>query len=287
MISFIMKGYPIMKTRVEKYFDDGDNAPRRTQKNNELYEEIKHSDISGFNSFSNAKVIGDQNSQIDVDKIKEILEKNYQEPPKRRVLTIEDDESTETELEATKEYDINAILDKARLEKEIDYENERLKKIRDTQYDILKSLEVDKENTTKSSTEKTKEELMELINTININEQMTKEIKSEETKGLDPLDLLSDLKGDENTIVAGAKELDEERKKIEESENNKQKESEIDKSFYTNSMSFNKKDFDDSFLDDENHFSSIIIKILIFLIFIAIIAGIVIFVNDFLNLGLF
>ena len=52
-------------------------------------------------------------------------------------------------------------------------------------------------------------------------------------------------------------------------------------------MSFNKKDFDDSFLDDENHFSSIIIKILIFLIFIAIIAGIVIFVNDFLNLGLF
>ena len=30
-----------MKTRVEKYFDDGDNAPKRTKKNNELYEAIE------------------------------------------------------------------------------------------------------------------------------------------------------------------------------------------------------------------------------------------------------
>ena len=38
--------------------------------------------------------------------------------------------------------DINSILEAARQEKEVDYEEERLKKVRDTQYDILKNLEL-------------------------------------------------------------------------------------------------------------------------------------------------
>ena len=130
-----------MRTRLDKYLNETDDAPKRTKKNNELYEEIKHSEISNLHIGSNAKVIGDNKSQIDIDKLKDILEKNYQEQPKRRSVKFELPEEEEVELEKTREYDINAILEKARAEKEVDYEEERLKKIRDTQYDILKNLE--------------------------------------------------------------------------------------------------------------------------------------------------
>ena len=295
MILFIMKGYHSMKTRVDKYFSDIEEAPKRVSKNNELYESIKSSEISNFDVGTNARVIGENDSQMNVDKIKEILEKNYAEPPKRRVIK-DYEEPEEIELEKTKEYDINAILEKARAEKEIDYENERLKKIRDTQYDILKNLDLNDDKSLKSSTEKTKEELLDLINTINLNEQQTKQIKESltETKGLDPLDLLSDLKGDENTVVAGASELQDEILKAKNSESDKTKkeikealDETLDKSFYTNSMSFDKKDFDESFFDDAGGASSVIVKILIFIVFIAIVAGIVIFLNEFLNLGWF
>ena len=89
MVSFSMKGYQNMRTRLDKYLSDTDDAPKRTRKNNELYEEIKHTEISDFTIGSNAKVIGENKSQIDIDKLKDILEKNYQEQPKRRSVKFE------------------------------------------------------------------------------------------------------------------------------------------------------------------------------------------------------
>ena len=307
MVSFIMKGYQNMRTRLDKYMNDTDDAPKRTRKNNELYEEIKHSEISNFNIGSNAKVIGENKNQIDIDKLKDILEKNYQEQPKRRSVKFELPEEEEVELEKTREYDINAILEKARAEKEVDYEEERLKKIRDTQYDILKNLEVDSETEAKAANEKTKEELLDLINTITLNEKQKRAIDEEipeeemdkdddeDTGELDPLDILSDLRGDENTVVAGAKEFTEQIEEEEEALSKKEKaekeikealDEDVDDSFYTNSMSFSKKDFD-SFDDDESGVGSVIVKILIVIVFIAIIVGVVIFLNEFLNLGWF
>ena len=52
-------------------------------------------------------------------------------------------------------------------------------------------------------------------------------------------------------------------------------------------MSFNKNDFADFSDLEESKASRILIKILIVIVFLAIIAGIVIFLNDFLNLGWF
>ena len=79
-----------MKTRINKYYDDTPNIPpRRIKKNNELYEEIKKSELENFDIGSNAKVIGENDSQIDIDKLKDILEKNYQEVPKRRSLKLD------------------------------------------------------------------------------------------------------------------------------------------------------------------------------------------------------
>ena len=296
-----------MKTRINKYYDDTPSfAPRRTAKNNELYEEIKKSEIENFDIGSNAKVIGNNEAQIDINKLKDILEKNYQEVPKRRSLKLDIPEEEEIEMEKTKEYDINAILEKAREEKEVDYQRERLKKVRDTQYDILKNLEVEqKEPKSKAADERTKEELLDLIQTINLNETQNKTIKAlaEEEKEeeieldedtdteLDPLDILNDLRGDENTVVAGAKEFENELKEAQEKKEKEEiaeaLDEDVDDSFYTSSMSFNKNDFADFSDLEESKASRILIKILIVIVFLAIIAGIVIFLNDFLNLGWF
>ena len=296
-----------MKTRINKYYDDTPSfAPRRTAKNNELYEEIKKSEIENFDIGSNAKVIGNNEAQIDINKLKDILEKNYQEVPKRRSLKLDIPEEEEIEMEKTKEYDINAILEKAREEKEVDYQRERLKKVRDTQYDILKNLEVEQEEPkSKAADERTKEELLDLIQTINLNETQNKTIKAlaEEEKEeeieldedtdteLDPLDILNDLRGDENTVVAGAKEFETELKEAQEKKEKEEiaeaLDEDVDDSFYTSSMSFNKNDFADFSDLEESKASRILIKILIVIVFLAIIAGIVIFLNDFLNLGWF
>ncbi len=290
-----------MMTRVDRSFDEPtDFIPKRVAKNRNLYDEMKNTDLDNFDIASNAKVIGDNNSQIDIDKIKEILEKNYQ-APQRRSLKMDIPEDEEYVMEKTREYDINSILEAARQEKEVDYEEERLKKVRDTQYDILKNLEL--EASEKETTKKNKEELLELINTINLNEVQNKakermeeedsEEEETETEELNPLNILSDLKGDENTVVAGAKEFNEEMASLEEEKAKKEKEEiseaideDVDESFYTNSMSFSKKDFAD-FDDIDEGGSGIFAKILIIFLVLAIIAGIVLFLNEFLNLGLF
>lgn len=290
-----------MMTRVDRSFDEPtDFIPKRVAKNRNLYDEMKNTDLDNFDIASNAKVIGDNNSQIDIDKIKEILEKNYQ-APQRRSLKMDIPEDEEYVMEKTREYDINSILEAARQEKEVDYEEERLKKVRDTQYDILKNLEL--EASEKETTKKNKEELLELINTINLNEVQNKakermeeealEEEETETEELNPLNILSDLKGDENTVVAGAKEFNEEMASLEEEKAKKEKEEiseaidvDVDESFYTNSMSFSKKDFAD-FDDIDEGGSGIFVKILIVFLVLAIIAGIVLFLNEFLNLGLF
>lgn len=295
----------MMRTRLEK-FNQEEIKPikSRTSKNTQLYEEIKNSELNEFNIGTNAKVIGESDSQINIDKIKEILEKNYQDPPKRRSLKFDVPEQDEIEIEKTREYDINAILEKAREEKEIDYSKERLKKVRDTQFDILKSLELDNEENQKASQESAKEELLELINTINMNEKQKKEIQenlNEESTQLDPLDLFTDLRGNENTVVAGAKEFAPEEtspsplinEEIKETKESSEKEEikdaldeELDDSFYTNSMTFKKNDFA-SLEDNESGAINIIVRILIILVFLAIIAGVVLFLNEFLNLGWF
>ena len=286
-----------MKTRMDRV--SFDNMPRsRQQKNEELYQSIKNSEIKDFDSTSNIKIIGESNGGIDVNKLRDILEKNYQEPTKTRRIKYEDisndDQEKEVELEKTRDFDINTILEQAREEKVDDYEKDRLKKIRDTQFDILKSLELDKEENSKVAKEETKEELLDLINTININEKKKElEAINNETDKMDPLDILTELKGD-GTIVAGAALLKDDIKEVtkdedenieeEVKENDKsKKDDEFDNSFYTNSMSFSKKDF--ASFDDSK--SSVVIKILVVLIFIAIAVGIVIFLNNFLELGWF
>ena len=277
----------------------------RSKKNEDLYQEINHEEYGDINLTSNAHVIGDNDKNVDIEKLKALLEKNYREEPhksrvfmkQQELLEKDKEEDVKEEKEETKEYNINAIIAKAKKEKNVDYERERLKKVRDTQYDILKGLKLDKEEDEEedelpSKVTSNKKDLMNLINTIT---------EKELTREVDPLDILTDLKGSENTVVLDGikeeinkKELEESGKvkpKAKEVEPVKTKEEikkEIDKTFFTNSVSFSKSDFDDfNDLKENVETNKVLIKVVFIILVIALIVGILFFANAFFHLNWF
>ena len=151
-----------MKTRMQKYYDDNGNTLLRQHKNEDLYENLNSYDVEDYKLETNVTVLENDVKNIDVERIKKILDTKYNQTPKRRSIVIEENnEEPDINLDETREYDINAILERARSEKEDDYESERLKKLRDTQYDILNSLELDVKEETEENVEK--DENSELI----------------------------------------------------------------------------------------------------------------------------
>ena len=280
-------------SRLDKYSDD--KKMSRVTRNEELYKEIKDSELDGYNIRSNATVIGNQEPEIDIEKIKKILDTKYNEAPKRKSIRVEPkhEENSIIDDVPTKEYDLNIILEKAKDEKPETYEEARAKKLRNTQYDILNNLNIGdndedysvENNVEKPEINKAEEDLMELINTITINEAKVKEeaIKNEKDE-VDPLNILEDLKGSGNTAVYDKIE-DIPTPKVEEDqkEESKAPENTLDDSFYTKSL-FKKKDFEDGsqdFLDDNK--MGIGVKILIVLVIIIFAAGLFLFLKSFLN----
>ena len=85
-------------------------------------------------------------TSVNNDRIKELVklkDKKYRDDlPKKPLLETIEEEEIEEKLADTKEFDINAILEKAKSTQNVDYEKERLKKVHDTQYDILKNLNI-------------------------------------------------------------------------------------------------------------------------------------------------
>ena len=276
-------------SRLDKYSDD--KKMSRVTRNEELYKEIKDSELDGYNIRSNATVIGNQEPEIDIEKIKKILDTKYNEAPKRKSIRVEPkhEENSIIDDVPTKEYDLNIILEKAKDEKPETYEEARAKKLRNTQYDILNNLNIGdndedysvENNIEKPEINKAEEDLMELINTITINEAKVKEeaIKNEKDE-VDPLNILEDLKGSGDTAVYDKIE-DIPTPKVEEDkkEESKAPENALDDSFYTKSL-FKKKDFEDGsqdFLDDNK--MGIGVKILIVLVIIIFAAGLFLFLK--------
>lgn len=229
------------QSRMQKYYDKNididtevTTTSSRSQKNQNLYKEVSNLDLKEFDLNSNVSVIGENTDNISLDEIKDILSEKYRENPRNRSFgDTEEIELPKINLDETREYDINAILEKAKDSKESNYEEDRLKKVRSTQYDILKTLDimnneeeveeedldnVEKPTDRRPAPNKEKEEakLQDLINTITAKELIENESDLEVTGEMDPLDILSDLRGeDENTKVMGAlvQELIEESKK--------------------------------------------------------------------------
>lgn len=279
-----------MSSRVDKYYDDNVNTSySRMQRNSNLYKEIGKTDLDNYEVRSNATVIGDNSKgSIDVEKIKSILDTHYKDAPRRKSIQIVET-STLTEIEnpvhETKEYDINVIIDKAKENKEEDYNIQRAKKLHNTQYDILSNLDINlkdyvedyEEPESKSTSNPAK--LQELINTITLNEKDIKAKKEiiESGEG-DPLDIFEDLKGSDNTAV-----LDGLQEKTEElvSEIEKTRTTSFDKEFFTKTNAFKKDDFE-SFEEDVEGKTSWLVKLIIFLLFVVLIGGILILVKQFI-----
>ena len=274
-----------MATRMQKYYENGQNLHSRTERNKELYKEIAKSEIDKFELTSNATVLSDAKNNIDIEKIKKILDTKYNEVPKRRSIRLEkEEEKKPIVFEDTKEYDINAVLEKAKEEKEINYEKDRLKKLRDTQYNILSNLDLNKNSKEEPDSQ---DDLMELINTIT-----AKELENKKKKDLDPLDILTDLKGDGEVTSPIEKDFVEEPINDtitkEDAELVMKTVSDVDKSFFTSTNGFTDSDFDDfNDLKAEVNSHKVIIIVVAVVLMLLVIAAIVIGLNYFLDLGLF
>ena len=269
----MLKDRGVMKTRMEKYYDEeNNNIALRQQKNEKLYENINDYEVDDYKLETNATVLDNNAKNIDVEQIKKILDTKYNKQPKRRSIIVEEDEYQEpnVSLDETREYDINAILERARSEKEVDYEKERLKKIRDTQFDILNSLDIDSEEKEEVKTEN--DELLDLINTIT-----AKDLKgSDDTVVVDGIHESESI-GETSPIMS-----------LEEAEKIKPTIMENKTQDLTSTLQFTQSDFDDfNDLKKEVKSSRALIYIIIVIVSLILIAGIIIFLNNFLNLSLF
>ena len=147
----------------------------------------------------------------------------------------------------------------------------------------------------KSHREKEEKRLRELIDTITAKEL----INEEAAKELDPLDLLSDLRGDDDStkVLGTVSEIDETPKKketsIKESENievtkKDDKKLNTDTLTQTGTLTFTQSDFDDfNDLKEDMRFTKILIKVLIAIIVIVFIIGCIILANKIFHLGFF
>ena len=156
-----------MNTRMNKYHNGEENLEsKRTVRNRELYRTYEVDNYNKFDVNSNISVLKDNAHNIDIDQIKEILDKRYSDnAPKRKSINIDIEPVPYKDVkEDTKEYDLNSILLKAKKEKDIDYEVERLNKA----YSGKELVDKINNKYSEKEEEKTKEEqeLESLINTI-------------------------------------------------------------------------------------------------------------------------
>lgn len=247
-----------MSMRMDKYKEDiNEPIVKRTDRNRSLYVNNNNSDYNKFDVNSNISVLKENAHNININQIKEILDKRYGDNvPKRRSISIEMPEKEEKEVkEDTKEYDLRNILSKVKQEQDIDYEVERLNRAY-TGHDL-----VEKINSKYSFKEENVEEEKELESLINT-------ITALELKNQKDAELLN-LQDDDQFLSSDEQE----------NENSE---------FYTGELRVTEEDFDD-FKDMQKDIksNSILIKVLVFIFILLIIAIALVVLNNLLDLGLF
>lgn len=291
-----------MNTRFDEYTTENDLETQnlsRYKRNASLYKRMKEEELDNFDVESNTQVLENSSNVIDIEKLRDMLDKKYREPKKKVNLDIDSDtvERKRVNLDETREYNVNDFISKAYAEDDTDYEIERLKKLRNTNIDILNDLDIETEEKSgyAYADEKSDEsrKLRELIDTINLKEQLNADN--------DPLDILTDLKGDDDTTkVLGAKETinEEDTKEApdikglnklisnEDKEDNSDDE-DNDEEDLTDSNIFEESDFDDFKDLQDGAKTKIFVKLLIFIVVLAILVGLVFLINREFGLGLF
>lgn len=216
-----------MSSRMEKYYRSNTRNNDRTSKNQDLYKEIyaekKYTNVEGIITSSSP-------NEIDINKIRELLKSQEKSNSIVKEARVTPNLDYDDPLDEEKNYDIKEILDKARDER--DDKNPDYRSLKNTEYNILKGIKLDNE---KLDFQSEAEELKELINTITSTSLLNK-LGDRELS----LELLNDLRS--NTMIGDSKSIRsiiDQEKKIEKEENE-----EIDKSFYTSSLNFKNKDFE-------------------------------------------
>ena len=239
-----------MESRMEKYYRDDLSTFERTKKNEKLYKDVS-SQISDLDNLP----IPDNANEIDVNGLKDII-------------------SSRDEYRKAKELGRTFVSNKPRMEEEIKIRDKNENKI----YDINVLLENAKNEINRSATvsndKKINVNFLNGLEDANIPDSDDAiEIASFETPKKEhsntdslPLDILVDLKGNDNTVVTDPIVKDEVTmiEKIKEGE-----------TFYSGSFNFTKKDFadeDDDFLVEKNHTG---LKVFFLIIGLILLAGVI------------
>ena len=204
-----------MSSRMDKYGNQEQVRESRTSRNKNIYNEIGEEDYDKLNLTNNISVIKTDADDLDIDTIKTILNEKYQV---RENKSVERREDIDTEVnferngqdENTKEYDLKKVLETAHKNKTPNYDHERFEKLRETQYDILSSLNINRKEEPQPEESLSEEEanLMNLIKTVNLNAEKSKAIIEAQELSNSSDDLLGDLMGNEKTEVLEPVELD-------------------------------------------------------------------------------
>lgn len=231
-----------MKTRMEKYIKDNDITPKREQKNTFLYDEIYEEKKEPT---SNVTLLDNVN-EIDINKIKEMIKsretykrsKEYNDIIGEKTETRESTNYIYKEPDA-KDYDINELIKKKK--DGIENDEEKIRKISSTQYDILKGLSLKESDSDFFAQEKELSTIMKKL-----------EAKNNEDK---TLDLFRELKGNEDEDLTPEVIS----KKVE---------------VKSNTFEFEREDFEDLNIPKKKELSFTIKIILIFILSIAVVIGI-------------
>lgn len=215
-----------MTSRMEKYYKTRDSK-RRIVRNEDLYQTIyedeTYSNIEGVVATPNA-------NEINIEKIKELItsHENKKRQPRQLVRkSVDFEPEIAVSDEEEKNYDIRDVLVKAKDSREENKDEYR--SLKNTEYNILKNIKIDKED------KEQEEELKELINTIT-NTSMLNKLGDKELS----LDLLDELKSD--TMIGEPSAIKSLLKETKEQNNANTRE--MDTSFFTSSLNFKDKDFE-------------------------------------------
>ena len=251
-----------MNSRMEKYYNDDTQEYSRSKRNSNLYKEV----YGSYSSFEHLPV-SDNVSEIDAEKLKEIVT-SREEYHRSKNTQIKQQEPIKR-YEENKVYDINELIEKARKSKPRVVEE---KKEHIESYNFLKTLE---------SNELLKSQIKEVVKeTPEIKEENIITNNIEKTNTLS-LEILSDLKPSEDTVVMEAVSNGKTTNSDIPIEQSIMKEEE-EKPFYSGSYKFSKKDFFDDEYKESKKGSSFAKALLIIIVLSICITGIY-FLIDFLG----
>ena len=240
-----------LKTRLSKYEDNSNLS--RVDRNQNLYDDMYEN-----TNYSNMVVIDDSN-EIDINKIKEIIDKEKNKKTREEKNRFDKEEydsivPTNIETDNNKIYDINEVLKKAKEKRNIIEEANEKRKLENYRFNNNLEEELSKTRKVYENLIKEEKELLNLMNTMT-------NVSSTSIAN----DMFQDLTGNDNFTEVLDNITDVGIKKIDNDTTE----------YSTDTFMFNTKDFED--LDDIRNDvkkSSIFIKVLIIFIILAILGTI-------------